>query len=83
VSDVIERLTEVFRQTFGDDAIVLDRGMTADDVESWDSMSHITLIFAVEDEFGIKLGTRDLERLACVGDLIDTVERRVGNPATT
>jgi acyl carrier protein len=74
--DVVDRLTEVFRVTFGDEAIVLDPAMTADDVEAWDSVSHITLIYAIEDEFGIKFSTRDLEGLACVGDLIDVVKRR-------
>ena len=75
--DVVDRLTEVFRVTFGDETIVLDRAMTADDVEAWDSVSHITLIYAIEDEFGIKFSTRDLEGLACVGDLIDVVKRRI------
>lgn len=76
MSDVVDRLTEVLRTTFEDDALVLRPEMTADDVEAWDSVSHITLIYAVEDEFGIKLSTRDLEGLACVGDLIAAVERR-------
>ena len=76
VSDVEQRLTEVFRTTFGDESIELQPEMTADDIENWDLVSHITLIYAVEDEFGIKFSTRDLERLACVGDLIALVTQR-------
>jgi acyl carrier protein len=83
VSDVVDRLTEVFRLTFGDETLVLDREMTADDIEGWDSATHITLIFAVEDEFDIKLSTRDLEQLTSVGDLIETVISRYRNPAAT
>jgi acyl carrier protein len=71
-------LTEVFRTTFGDEMIVLAPQMTADDIEAWDSVSHITLIYAVEDEFGVKFSTRDLERLSCVGDLIALIAQRVG-----
>ena len=74
--DITDRLTEVFRITFGDETLVLDPAMTADDVAGWDSVSHITLIYAIEDEFGIKFSTRDLEGLTCVGDLIETVRRR-------
>jgi acyl carrier protein len=77
VSDVTERLTEVFRATFGDESIVIAREMTADDIPAWDSMTHITLIYAIEDEFGVKFSTKDLERLNCVGDLIDAVSRRL------
>jgi acyl carrier protein len=76
VPDLNERLTEVFRTTFGDEALVLDPAMTADDVIGWDSVTHITLIYAIEDEFGMKFSTRDLEGLTCVGDLIETVRRR-------
>lgn len=76
MSDVLDRLTEVFRVTFGDETIVLEPAMTADDIAGWDSVTHITLIYAIEDEFGFKFSTRDLESLACVGDLIDVVTRR-------
>jgi acyl carrier protein len=40
-------------------------------------MTHITLIYAIEDEFGVKFSTKDLEGLKCVGDLIDAVSRRL------
>jgi acyl carrier protein len=76
LDDVTDRLTEVFRTTFGDESLVLEPAMTVDDVAGWDSVTHITLIYAIEDEFGIKFSTRDLEGLACVGDLIETVRRR-------
>lgn len=77
LSDVRDRMTEVFRSVFGDESLVLAPEMTADDVAGWDSVTHITLIYAVEDEFGIKFSTRDLESLACVGDLMAIVSRRI------
>lgn len=76
MSDVMERLTEVFRTTFNDEEIELRPETTADDIAAWDSVSHITLIYAVEDEFGVKFSTKDLASLSCVGDLAATVERR-------
>lgn len=77
MADVTTRLTEVMRSTFGDETLVLEPSMTADDIAAWDSVSHITLIYAIEDEFGIKFSTRDIERLSCVGDLVETVNRRL------
>ena len=76
VADVAERLTEVFRTTFGDESLVIESHMTADDVAGWDSVTHITLIYAIEDEFGMKFSSRDLEQLACIGDLLAIVQRR-------
>lgn len=74
--DVTERLTEVFRTTFGDEEITLEREMTADDIEAWDSVSHITLIYAVEEEFGFTFSSKDLGALGCVGDLMDIIRKR-------
>jgi acyl carrier protein len=76
VADVAERLTEVLRATFGDEALVIEPHMTADDVAGWDSVTHITLIYAIEDEFGMKFSSRDLEQLTCIGDIVAVVQRR-------
>ena len=53
-NDILKRLNEVFRDVFDDDDIVVTPKTTADDIEDWDSIEHITLIGAVEDEFGMK-----------------------------
>lgn len=78
MSDIEDRLTSIFRTTFGDEGIVLRDDMTADDIDGWDSVSHIQLIFAVEDEFGIRMSMKDLEGLSDVGALIETIRRRSG-----
>ncbi len=70
-----ERLAGVFRQVFGDPEMVLHDEMNAHDVENWDSIAHIQLIFAVEEEYQIRLSTKDLEQMRNVGDLQTTVDR--------
>ena len=52
--EIIERLDDVFRDVFDDDALEVDENTTADDIEDWDSIEHITLIGAVEDEFKMR-----------------------------
>jgi acyl carrier protein len=78
MTDVEVRLTDVFRTTFGDESLVLKDAMTADDVAAWDSVSHIQLIFAIEEEFDIKFSMRDLEAIEDVGSLVSTVRRHLG-----
>ena len=53
-NEIFARLNEVFRDVFDDDSIVVKPATTADDIEDWDSLEHITLISAVEKEFGMK-----------------------------
>ena len=56
-NDFQVRLTNIFRDVFDDDALILRDDMTADNVESWDSLTHVDLIVAIEKEFKIRLTT--------------------------
>ncbi len=81
MSDIDDRLTEIFRTTFADESIELAPEMTADDIPAWDSITHIQLIFAVEEEFGIKLSMKDLEFLDDVGALRAAIARHLERAA--
>lgn len=76
--DIQTELTDIFRDLFGDDDLVLTTDTTADDVDGWDSIKHISLIVAVEDRFGIKMKTSEIEGLANVGDLTNKIEEKLG-----
>ena len=52
--EIFERLDRVFQDVFDDDTIHVTPKTTADDIEDWDSLEHITLISAVEREFRMK-----------------------------
>lgn len=69
-------LTDLFREVFADPGITLDPSTTAADIDGWDSISHATLIVAVESRFGIRFATRDLLTLRNVGDLAAAVAAR-------
>ena len=71
-------LIEIFHDLFGDDSIVLTPETTADDIDGWDSIKHISLIVAIEDRFGIKIGTAEIESLRNVGDLERIVAAKLG-----
>lgn len=72
------KLNRVFKDLFEDDTIEINDGMTAADIEEWDSLNHVNLIVAVEKTFGIKMTTKEVNSLKNVGDLIDVVQRKAG-----
>lgn len=78
MDEIDSRLTEVFRAAFADESIELRPEMTADDIPAWDSVTHIQLVFAVEEAFGITLSMKDLEGLDDVGALKAAIVRRLG-----
>jgi acyl carrier protein len=69
------RLENICRRVFNDPRLVLTRETTAADVQAWDSLSHIVLMVAIEEEFRIRLGGSELDSLRNVGELEDFLAR--------
>ncbi len=76
-NEIIEKLTVIFRSVFKNDGIVLRDDMTADDVDTWDSLTHMAMISEVEKCFSIKFKLKELNKLRQVGDLIAIVESKL------
>lgn len=75
-NEIIKRLTAVFQDVFDDDTLVITAETTADDIEDWDSIEHITLIGAVEDEFGMRFKMGEVSGMNDVGEMIDIIRSR-------
>lgn len=75
-AEIMPRLTAVFRDVFDDDSIVITAQTTADDIDDWDSIEHITLIGAVEDEFGVKFRMGEVSGMKNVGEMINIIAQR-------
>jgi acyl carrier protein len=71
--NVMARLTVLFRDVFDDPALVISPTTTAADVAAWDSMSHVTLIVAAEQAFGIRFRTAEMDDLHDVGALAQLI----------
>ena len=74
---IIDKLTIIFRTVFNDDSILLNYDMTAKDIASWDSLSHMLMIAEVENAFSFKFKLREINKLKNVGVLIDLIESKV------
>ena len=73
----LEELTPVFRQVFDDDSILLTRNSTADDIDDWDSLTHMNLVIAVELRFKVKFALGELQTLKNVGDMLDLIDKKI------
>jgi acyl carrier protein len=74
--EIYPRLTKIMRDVFDDDNLLVTPELTANDVKGWDSVSHITLIVAIEEAFGIKFKSAELEKMKNVGQLVEQIERK-------
>jgi acyl carrier protein len=68
--DFIERVQDVFREVFENDAITIFNEMQAKDVKGWDSLAHVNLIMALEDTFQVRFTTREVMGFQNVGEML-------------
>lgn len=71
-----ERLNEVFRDVFDDDSICINENTTSEDIEDWDSLEHINLIAAVEDEFKMRFKMKEVSGMKNVGEMMTIISER-------
>jgi len=74
---ITEKLTQVFREVFDDETLVVTDEMTADDVDAWDSLSHVNLIIAIEISFGIEFKQNEIQNFGNVGELKQSIEEKL------
>lgn len=75
--DIITELNSVFRQVFDDSSLTVTRATTANDIDEWDSLTHMNLVIAVELKFGVKFALGELQLLKNVGDMADMVGKKI------
>ncbi|MDD3907835.1 MAG: acyl carrier protein [Bacteroidales bacterium] len=71
--EILARVQDIFRDLLDDESIVLTSETMADDVEGWDSLTHIQLIVAIEKSFKIKFTSREILSWKNVGEMIDNI----------
>lgn len=76
MQEIFDRLNEVFQDVFDDDSITVTERTTAADIEDWDSLSHITLVSAVEDEFRMKFSMKEVVEMKNVGEMVAIIAAR-------
>jgi acyl carrier protein len=66
-------LGDIFTDVFERDDLRLSARTSAHDIEGWDSLKQIMILVNVEEKFGIKFSTREMDSLSCVGDLVSLI----------
>ena len=73
IAEVYEKLGEIFQEVFDDESIKLEPTTNSADIEEWDSLAQISIVVAVQDEFGISLNVNEATSLHNVGEMVDLI----------
>jgi acyl carrier protein len=77
INDVLNQATEVFKDVLDNEDISLTPETTAEDIEEWDSLSHIQLIVALEKKFRIKFTTAEITSYKNVGQMAESIVKKL------
>ena len=77
LQEIQSKLNVVFQDVFDDDELVVTPDYSAEDVDGWDSLTHIRLVLTTEKAFGVKFSTSEVGQLETVGDLIKLIQSKV------
>ena len=78
-SNVFQIFTRIVQNALCDDSLVLTFQTTAREVKGWDSLKQALIIMEVEEQFGIRLHSREIDSIKCVGDFVAIIGRRTQN----
>ena len=75
-ADIYTRLTDIMRDVFDDEDLVVHPALTASDVREWDSLTHLRLMLTVQKTFRVKFSAGEIGKLKNVGDLADLIQAK-------
>lgn len=74
--DLLSQLQPIFRDVLDSPNLSISRDSNASNVEGWDSLAHINLVSAIEQQFAIRFALGELQELKNVGQMVDLMEQK-------
>ena len=75
-TEILKQVNDIFKETLDNEDILLENETTANDIDEWDSLSHIHLVVEIEKHFNIRFTSKEIQSWNNVGELIDCIESK-------
>ena len=76
-TEILIQINEIFIDILENEAIVLDENTTANDVDDWDSLTHIMIVVAIENHFKIKFSSKEILTWQNIGEMVSSVKNKI------
>lgn len=70
---MLKQVNEIFIDTLDNESLIINEATTANDVEEWDSLTHIQLIVAIEKKFKVRFAAKEIHSWKNVGEMLDCI----------
>jgi len=76
-SIILKKLQKIFHDVFEDDTIILNENTNPFDIEAWDSLTHISILAAIQDEFSVSFDMSEIIAMKNIGDILNAIEGKL------
>lgn len=75
--DMLKEIEDIFKDVLDVEEITITNETTSDDIDEWDSLTHIQLIVAIEKHFKVKFSSMEISNWKNVGEMIGSIHKKV------
>jgi len=79
MEELLNKLQPIFKATFKKENLVITDTTSAEDIDTWDSLSHVLLLNEIEKSFNIEFELDELISFKTVGDIVKSIAAKNGN----
>lgn len=72
-NEMLKQVNDIFINILDNEEIVISEETTANDIEEWDSLTHIQLVVAIEKHFKIRFTSKEIQSWKKVGEMFDCI----------
>ncbi len=74
---IMKDVQDIFREIMENDSIVLTGESNSDQIEEWDSLTHIQLVVEIEKHFKINFTSEEIGSFENVGEMCKGIEKKL------
>ncbi len=75
--EILNKIRKSFTKILEHSNFELNDNTTADDIDGWESATHIMIITDIEETFNIKFKLMDLMSMENIGDLVKSIKSEI------
>tara|TARA_B100000787_G_C16122023_1_gene263158 strand:- start:415 stop:654 length:240 start_codon:yes stop_codon:yes gene_type:complete len=75
--EILKNLSNIFKDVMEDENLIIDKSFTAKDIDGWDSLTHIMLIFEIEKNFEIKFLSSEMTSWSNIGEIVMSIKSKL------
>lgn len=72
-NEILKQINTIFIDILDNEEIVIKEDTIADDVEEWNSLTHVELIVAIEKHFKIRFTSKEIQSWNNVGEMVNCI----------